>query len=491
MKKAFTLLFLLILMITAAACNPGSSEEVHSVTSTPTAGETTAAGETPAAASSATPAAEDQRTQYKLTAVLDYPAKTLSVDESITYTNHSGGVLHELLLVVEPNLEEGVFSISSLSWGDGPRIGDADLFQQTLTIPLAEALSPGENVQIELSYTLDMPSKAGVLCFNEAQVNMSGWYPYVAPYIEGTGWLSHSPGKVGEYQVSELADFQVNIRVDGVSDDFMLAASSRGTYDQGWYRFDQKNARNFTWSGSSNYRMIEAYAGDIRVRAFVFPLDYAAGVASVDATVQALALYSDLFGAYNHDSLTIVEVTFADGMEYDGLHYLGQEYFNTYQGLASSYLIAISVHETAHQWWYGMITNDQAEEPWLDEAFCVYSEELYYENFHPELVSWWWQTRIDYFNPEGWVDSTIYDYRSFRPYVNAVYLRGASFLGDLRQQIGDEAFLEFLQVYFTTIHTQAAKDHLGLATARDFWDILSSVSDQDFSALRAQYFSQQ
>jgi hypothetical protein len=40
------------------------------------------------------------------------------------------------------------------------------------------------------------------------------------------------------------------------------------------------------------------------------------------------------------------------------------------------------------------------------------------------------------------VDSTVYDYESFRPYVNAVYLRGAQFLQALRESLGDQAFLD-------------------------------------------------
>ena len=52
--------------------------------------------------------------------------------------------------------------------------------------------------------------------------------------------------------------------------------------------------------------MFESYAGNVRVRAFVFVTDTTAGQAALDATVQALNLYSSLFGPYTHDSLTIV-----------------------------------------------------------------------------------------------------------------------------------------------------------------------------------------
>ncbi len=97
----------------------------------------------------------------------------------------------------------------------------------------------------------------------------------------------------------------------------------------------------------------------------------------------------------------------------------------------------IGVHETAHQWWYARVANDQALEPWLDEALATYSEYLFYSHFHPELVKWWWGYRVDYFQPAGWVNQRIYDYGGSYPYRDGVYLRGARFFDQLRQRMGD------------------------------------------------------
>lgn len=33
-------------------------------------------------------------------------------------------------------------------------------------------------------------------------------------------------------------------------------------------------------------------------------------------------------------------------------------------------------HEAAHQWFYGLVGDDQARHPWLDEAFATYAEAL-------------------------------------------------------------------------------------------------------------------
>jgi hypothetical protein len=491
MKKQIVPMLGLLIVLSLAACAQGNmtpvqqtAEAIESSTQSVNTAITS-----PTATVTAVPV--NTRTRYTISAVLDYPNRSLSVTEEMLYTNRSTEAMNELVFVVEPNLTDGAFELITLTWQDGTAVEGYILNSQRLTVPLREPLQPGANIRVNFSFNLYPPGMEGVFCFTVTQVNLSGWYPYAAPYIEGKGWVVHDPGKVGEYQVYELADFTVDLRVDNAPDDFMVAASARATIDDsGVFHFEQEDVRNFTWSGSSNYKMFEAFAGDIRVRAFVFPTDQVAGQAALDATVQALNLYSSLFGPYTHNSLTIVEAGFADGMEYDGLHYLGREYFNAYEGLPSSYLTAISVHETAHQWWYGMVGNDQAYEPWLDESLAAYSELLYYENTYPDLVKWWWETRVNYFNPKGWVNNTIYDYSYFRPYVNAIYLRGVQCLEAIRQEIGDEAFMAFLKDYFTTIHERGDEDHLGLASSTDFWEILSRHTDANLSAIKETYFSQ-
>jgi hypothetical protein len=487
MKKALLSLLVCLIMVTLASCG-------QKTTAVPTAIQTVVIPptETATVMPTATPTQPpaETRTRYELTAVLNYQLRQLEVDEAVTYTNRASAPLSELVFVVEPNLIYQAFSLNSLTWDDGSTVNGMTLTDQKMTVPLKEPLQPYSSIKVKLSYTLNLPSTAGVLSFSESQVNLAGWYPYVAPYTDSDGWIVNVPGVVGEYQMYELADFVVNIRVNGAPAEFLVAASSKATIDGEWFRFEQLDARNFTWSGSSNYDMLEAYAGDIRVRAFVFRWDHVAGQASLDATVQALELYASLYGPYDQDSLTIVEASFPDGMEYDGLYFLGKEYFNTYEGKPSSYLEAISVHETAHQWWFGMVENDQANDPWLDETFCIYSELLFYKYQYPTLVNWWWQTRVDAFDPQGWVDSTIYDYSSTRLYVNAVYLRGARFFGQLNTQMGDDAFVAFLHDYFTQLRARAEVDHQGFATSSDFWRVLGEHTNIDLTTLKQQYFAQ-
>jgi len=129
--------------------------------------------------------------------------------------------------------------------------------------------------------------------------------------------------------------------------------------------------------------------------------------------------------------------------------------------------------------------NDQALEPWLDEALCAYSERIFYERTYPDLVTWWWDYwpgRVGGSQSLPKIDISVYDGGGFIPYTNTVYLGGAHFLEDLRARIGDEAFFAFLQDYLNQMNGK-------IATPQDFFAILRQHTSADLSDLIATYFT--
>ena len=208
-----------------------------------------------------------------------------------------------------------------------------------------------------------------------------------------------------------------------------------------------------------------------------------AGEAAIEVSREALEIYQQLFGPYPYESLTLVEAQFPDGLESDGLFFLSESFFASFSGGRQNYLSTLSAHEIAHNWWFGLVGNDPALQPWLDESLATYSELLYYESAHPELIDWWWQFRVYEKAPTGAVDSSIYKHESFTAYVNSVYFRGALFFAELRQELGDEAFFAFLQKYLQ--HGQGQ-----LLSSEDFFDLLGEYSEFELRDLIDEYFRQ-
>jgi len=168
-------------------------------------------------------------------------------------------------------------------------------------------------------------------------------------------------------------------------------------------------------------------------------------------------------------------------MEYDGMTFISNGIIQFYDGTPKTNLAMITPHETSHQWFFALVGNDAAMEPWLDEALATYSELLFYERYYPDFLDWWWFSRVFYYEPSGYVNSSIYFAGGHNPYRDAVYLRGALFMQKMRESIGDDAFFAFIKDY-TENHAYQ------IATASDFFETLSTHSDVDLSPILAEYF---
>lgn len=92
-----------------------------------------------------------------------------------------------------------------------------------------------------------------------------------------------------------------------------------------------------------------------------------------DATFKALRYYGEWYGEYPYDALTVVDPAMGSssgGMEYPTLFTGGS---NRYAPAEASSPEGVTVHECGHQWWYGLVGNNEFEEAWLDEGFNTYS----------------------------------------------------------------------------------------------------------------------
>ena len=460
---------------------------------------------TPTAAPTLSPALG--RAQYTLDLQLNYGAKAATVNETILYPNWSGETLTNLVLAVEPNLWSGGFSLKTLAIDNQP-ITNYTLatLNQRLEIQLPQPLPPSGTITINITYALILPQmqayinasndvRPQIYGYSEKQVNFVDWYPFVVPNLPGQGWILHNPWFYGEHLMYDLADFDVTVTfTDGANPKVAASGAEVGSGAEstseatptpgGSVRrhFVLQAARTFALSMSDHFKVAQQTVGDVTVYSYYFGLYDAPGQAMLKTTVEALQTFSERFGPYRHKTLSAVQGDFNDGMEFSGMYFISRDYFNLYKSdNPVNYLVLISAHETAHQWWFDAVANDQALEPWLDEALATYSERIYYETIYPELVDSWWGYRYFEFQQAGYVDTTIYDGGGQRPYWDKVYLTGARFLEDLRQQVGDEIFFAFLKDYYNQMVGKQA-------TSADFFRVFRENTAADITALLIKYF---
>jgi hypothetical protein len=447
------------------------------------------ATDTPAPTSTATDVPAPARAQYTLSAVLDYANKAVTVDETIVYPNHSGDGLTDMVLAVEPDLWTGCFNLTSLSL-DGTPLANSSLQGQMLWFQLPDVLQPEATTTIKIQYTLNLPlieptnpnlTRPRIFGYSQHQINLTNWYPFVVPRIGGK-WILHDPWYYGEHLVYDAADYTVNLRPADPAVNPVIAASGAASANGEWRTYTLTAGRAFVISASTEFLTASTQVGDVTITSYwLQQLYHDSGEAALNATADALQIFEQKYGPYPHKTLAVVMGDFNDGMEFSAFFFLSHDFYNLYDGTQKSYLIFVAAHETAHQWWWEQVANDQALQPWLDEALATYSEHIFYETANPQLVSFWWIYRIDFYNPQGWVDIPVYAGGGFRPYTNAVYFRGAHFLDELRTRIGDAAFFTFLQDYLK-------QENGKIATASDFFRILAAHTTTDYTDIVRKYF---
>jgi hypothetical protein len=424
------------------------------------------------------PPVNPSRTNYILYATLDFEAHTLDVDETVRYYNNTGVALSDIVLSVQPNRYSGAFTLSAI-FQDNVVLTTYSLNDQRLTLTLPQALQPGSATTLGIKFKLNIPAKSstGIFGYDFNQINLVDWYPFVVPYING--WVLHDPMPFGEHLVYDASDIELNLKTGA---DVIVAASAPAVPNGEWTRYLLYGARTFALSASDEFLVSESAVGTVVIRSYYFDGYQAAGESILYSAVQAVSIYSAKFAPYPYETLAVVQADIHDGQEYDGLVFLASDFYGQYGGGAKNNLTTIGVHEIAHQWWFGLVGNDQALEPWLDEAMSAYSERIFYEYNYPRYGDWWWQYRVDYFGAGGYVDTSIYNGGSFRTYTNAVYLNGAHFMEDLRVRMGDDDFFRFLKDY-------ASRYSRGRATSYDFFAVVRQNTTADISDLMMEYFS--
>ncbi len=430
------------------------------------------------ATQAAPPLVTSSRTNYIFYATLDFANKTITADQTIRYYNNTGATLSDLVLSVQPNIYTNAFKLNAIAQ-DGSALSNYSLNGQKLSVTLNQPIPAGSAATFTLNFTLNIPQKGSgdVFGYDFNQINLVDWYPFIVPYKGG--WVLHDPMSWGEHLVYDAADIELNIKTDpGV----ILAVGASPDANGEWTRYRMYGARTLAISASDEFIVNETAVGNVNIRSYYFSGFENAGDDMLIYGSEAISTFSAEFAPYPHQTLAIVQTDMDDGMEYDGLVFLSTDFYSEYNGTARSNLTVIGVHEIAHQWWYSLVGNDQAYEPWLDEGLSTYSERIFYENNYPANISWWWQFRINYFKPTGTVDATIYDYGSFRAYTNAVYFRGALFLDDMRELMGYGNFSKFIKAY-------AARYANGHATTADFFALARETIAVNYNSLISQYFA--
>jgi hypothetical protein len=190
-------------------------------------------------------------------------------------------------------------------------------------------------------------------------------------------------------------------------------------------------------------RLLQATARGVLVRVFAAPRTPFVG-RSLGTARRAVRSLGRRLGPYDSSELDVLLIR---GAFFGGG--AGMEYPELVFSLPDPEVVA---HEVAHQWWYGLVGNNQYSEPWLDESLASYEDDRLHPryNFCRPRRPFEFVARTRRGIP---LDATmrLFERRPVDAYAEVVYLGGSCALQALERDIGRTrmtAILRLLQTRF-------------------------------------------
>jgi hypothetical protein len=386
----------------------------------------------------------------------------------ISFANLEQAALSQVYLRLWSNGVDGCATPAITVWElEGGTLGPG--FDCTeVAVALDKPLAHGERATLSMRLRIVLPRRSDRFGIQSGLALVGTALPTLEVH-DDLGW-HHDPFEdlgesfysvVGNYRVTLVAPAGLDTPATGVE---VGRQEQPGGFVATTYA--ASDVRDFAWA-AGRFETVEGSSGPTEV-----VVSYRAGAVTsqqarnmLAAAQKSLATFSSSFGAYPYPELDVVLGGFPSfgGMEYPTIVF----------SEVDRYTVA---HEIAHQWWYGIVGNDQYASPWLDESFATWSEEL---PFDP------WPSCAGYAFPSSAARlSNDMAYWGGHPgQYDTVYDGGGCMLANLAGRFGLARFKGILRDYaashwlsvartedFTAAIEEAAAEYLTGFDAAAFWD---------------------
>lgn len=405
---------------------------------------------------------------------------TLTCSQTLNYINKSDTSLDTLKFHLYPrSFRQGAKSsvVSSLNYDkcyyNGASFGDIEITnlkvndvdteikitgndEDIVSISLDNNLAPNNTCDIYFEYTVTLPNINHRFGYGEDTINIANFYPIVCVYENGD-FNIESYHYNGDPFYSEVANYNVTFNSPSK---YIVASTgeikdTQSDDDTKSYKISALAVRDFALVISDKFSCVSDKVNNTIVNYYYYNNQYPNE--AIKASIDAIETFNKLFGEYPYSTLNVVESDFVHGgMEYPNLVLISDTV-----DVQSDYLNVI-IHEIAHQWWYGLVGNNEFQYGWLDEGLTEYSTLLFYEE-HPEynvntkeLIKNTTNSYVTFVDVYKKVFDTIdtsmnrklNEYNNESEYVYIAYVKGMLMFDSLREFLGKEKFITGLQAYF-------------------------------------------
>ena len=330
-----------------------------------------------------------------------------------------------------------------------------------MRVRLLQPVQPGGSVTLNMAFEVQLPRVYARMGYAGDFVMAGQWFPKIAVYEPKgrrgnpeEGWNLHQYHGNSEFY-SDFAIYSVQIKVP---EDYTVAATGFPTKPavkrdgKKTYHFYADDVHDFAWAASPDFVYVEEqYATKtipgLKIKLYLDPRHAHLKPRYLQAVKRSLDHYAEWFGTYPYSTLSVVVppegAGGAGGMEYPTL----VTAWAADDENPGSELERVVVHEIAHQYFYGMIANNEFEEAWLDEGFASYAEDKVMESVYgiaPSLtLESSYITSPEPLNKHSWA------YRNHSVYAENVYTRAKLVLYGIEREIGEKKMRQVMRAYYS------------------------------------------
>jgi len=334
--------------------------------------------------------------------------------------------------------------------------------QDIIKLMLPDPLIPGDSVSIKTPFHVKLPYLFSRSGYKGSSFQITQWYPKPAVF-DMKGWHPMPYLSNGEYY-SEFGSFDVQI---DVPEKYIVAAtgnliSSITNSGRTLLQYQELKIHDFAWFADSTYQIkksvVEIQGNPIELSIYYHKKNEKNWDSAMTILKQTLEKRSEWIGAYPYKTVKVVESLdhSSGGMEYPTVTVISSP-----GSLAEAELLI--GHEVGHNWFYGILGNNEREHPWMDEGM-----NSYYDNrFHIWRKKMVFDKSVKHNiksllpdNPSNLLMYTMMSIRKDQPintpsdsfsllnYAAIPYSKTAKWLEFIEEKLGQPAFDNMMKSYF-------------------------------------------
>ena len=346
------------------------------------------------------------------------------------------------------------------------------LKHDTLKIKLDKKLAKRDQAMVEMSYQFTVPEEGSRFSKVKQNYYLAQWYPMLATFQNGK-WNKEDYQDGLETFHTDFSNYVVQYEIPKGYSFISTADRDPGLKDRSG-QVNVKKVRDFFIAVVTDYKMYSTTINGVEIRLFTKEDHDKKPEDALLLAKNALGFYQENIGEYPHSQLDII-LDKGQNMEYPGIVTV-----DPYHDNQQFYKISL-VHEIAHQYFYGVVANDQYHEAWIDEGITEFATNMYFYlgehqgQYQAQSLSMYRMKKIDELGLGRQVSNV-----SLSEHPNTGYIYGQPALQlfalinhkhDVRHEDLDASIVHYLSAYYNRFKYKEVNTAEFIRFTKDYYQV--------------------